>query len=100
MILRHQATLTLVCHSNENYHPYIGLGIQHISMELPIHTIKGLSNNLVETLLNMRMVYDCGGEDRIIEVEGCVCRVWVVEVRRGPKKTSILLYYDHIEDLK
>ena len=39
------------------------------------------------------MVADSRGESGATEVVGCVRRVRVIEVKKGPKKTNMLLYY-------
>ena len=93
----------LVCLTGETLHPHLGPSIHNIPLDVPVYTVKELSGSLMEIPVSLKldtMVYDRRGGNGVTKVVGCVRRVRVVEVKRGPKKTSILLYYGRIIDLE
>ena len=95
---------SLVCRTEDGFQPRIGTGVHNIPLGVPTFVVRPQSACLAEIPYEDRLAlavrYDERGEDLIQEVIGCIRRVRVVEVKRGPKKTSMLLFYGKTHDLE
>lgn len=93
---------TLVCQTNEDFLPKPGPGFHNIPLKLITYVVRPQSASLVEIPWESRLsaaTYDSRGDGAITVIAGCIRRVRVIEVKKGPKKLPVLLYYGKTQDL-
>ena len=91
-----------VCKTKEGFQPSTGFSVVKIPSKTQLFTIK-LASKLLDVFPGdspkFPVIWDERGDDTLQVCRGTVCRVRVLEVIKGPKKTPILLYYGMIRKL-
>ena len=91
-----------VCKTEEGFQPSTGFSVVKIPSKTQLFTIKLASKSLdvfPGDSPKFPVIWDERGDDTLQVCRGTVCRVRVLEVIKGPKKTPILLYYGMIRKL-
>lgn len=93
----------LVCRSSDDYCPKPGPGSHSVPMKITAYSVRVQSASLVEISLVKRLEtasHDRSSNKAVHEMIGCVRRVHVIEVKRGPEVKSVLLYYGRVHQLE
>ena len=86
----------VVCRAEGGFQPSIGNSTLTIPHKIQLFTVKHVSKLLEEIPSDMpkfSITWDELGEDTVQVCRCIVCRVRILEVIKGPKKTTIWLYY-------
>ena len=92
-----------VCRADEGFQPSTSNSILRIPRKIQLFTVKQVSKTLEvipEEMPKFPIIWDERGDDTVQLCHGKVCRVRVVEVIKGPKKSPIWLYYGLISKLE
>ena len=96
-------TQMLVCQTAEDYQPRLGTGVHTIPLGIPAYEVCLQLACLASIPFSARLSssrYNKRGDDLVQELVGCLKCVRVVQVKRGPKKSIILLFYGKTQTLE